>query len=222
MNISEIAAQISPPIPEADSGASDIVGKDEFLKLLVTQMQHQDPLNPQDPTEYTAQLAQFSNLEQLISINDGMTNLADLQTANARVAASGFIGHEAWVAGDNLRVEGGEASTVRFDLPSDSASTSLSIYNSSGALVDVVDLGAYAAGSNEVQWAAVDSNDVPFADGSYRFEVSAQNEAGDAVSVVPSFTAPVTRVLFNGDQTLLEVGGQLWSLDDILAIGDKA
>ncbi|MCL5270409.1 MAG: hypothetical protein M1457_07645, partial [bacterium] len=79
-SISSIASVVSPAITTAQSTAgTGTVSKDEFLRLLVTQLQKQDPLNPQDPSEFTSQLAQFSSLEQLISIGEGLDALTSQQ-----------------------------------------------------------------------------------------------------------------------------------------------
>ncbi len=65
------------PSSETTRPTTDVLGKDDFLQLLVAQLQHQDPLKPMDSTEFTAQLAQFSSLEQLYNVND---NLGELGT----------------------------------------------------------------------------------------------------------------------------------------------
>jgi flagellar basal-body rod modification protein FlgD len=78
--INENAALGAPATATAAAAARTNVGADQttFLKLLIAQMKHQDPLSPQDSTQYIAQLAQFSSLEQLTSINDKLGQLLDL------------------------------------------------------------------------------------------------------------------------------------------------
>ncbi len=76
------------------SASAEILGKDDFLNLLVTQLQHQDPLNPAESTEFTAQLAQFSSLEQLNNINDNLKNMELFQTSVTNSQAVSYIGKE--------------------------------------------------------------------------------------------------------------------------------
>ena len=68
------------------------LGKDQFLQLFTTQLRYQDPLKPMDSTEFTAQLAQFSSLEQLTNLNTSMTQMASLQQQVNNAAAAGLIG----------------------------------------------------------------------------------------------------------------------------------
>jgi flagellar basal-body rod modification protein FlgD len=222
MSISEVAARVSPPDPLANSssGGSGIVDKDDFLQLLVTQMQHQDPLNPQDPAQFTAQLAQFSSLEQLIEVNASLQSLGDQQTANERISASNYIGHNARILGTMVQVNQGEATPIRFETLHDSAAVSLTVYNADGVLVDYVDLGPYEAGSHDYQWNGILSDGSNIADGTYRIELNAVDGSGEAISTQTSFAGEVTSVFFDRNQTLLEIGGLLWPMDSLLGIGE--
>lgn len=69
------------------TSTDDIMGKEDFLTLLVTQLQNQDPLNPDDPTEFTAQLAQFSSLEQLFNINESMDEVVSSVSDSQKLSA---------------------------------------------------------------------------------------------------------------------------------------
>ena len=78
----------------AQAASQKTVGKDEFLKLFVTQLKNQDPLNPMDSTEFTSQLAQFSSLEQLTNINTGITSLLAYQDSLQNASAANLIGKQ--------------------------------------------------------------------------------------------------------------------------------
>ena len=82
------------------SASAEILGKDDFLNLLVAQLQHQDPLNPAESTEFTAQLAQFSSLEQLSNINDNLKNMELFQTSVTNSQAVSYIGKEITAKGN--------------------------------------------------------------------------------------------------------------------------
>jgi len=87
------ALNTTPEYTNATSGA-DIMGKEDFLTLLVAQLQNQDPMNPDDPTEFTSQLAEFSSLEQLFNLNESIDGLADVQQKSDRLSSMELIGKE--------------------------------------------------------------------------------------------------------------------------------
>ena len=87
----------------ADTTAkNDVLGKDAFLKLLVTQLQNQDPLNPLDDKEFIAQLAQFSSLEQMTNISSGITSLTEKTAQQDMLSAVNYIGKEVTAEGSEL------------------------------------------------------------------------------------------------------------------------
>src|SRR5210317_754089 len=83
-------------------GKSNVMGKDDFLNLLITQLQNQDPLKPTDSTEFTAQLAQFSSLEQLGNVNENLKQLQDFQASINNSQAVSLIGKEITATGNSL------------------------------------------------------------------------------------------------------------------------
>jgi len=99
------------------TSSNDALGKEEFLQLLVTQMQYQDPLDPQDNSEYVAQLAQFSALEQMTNLNDTATTLSEttstISTSLLVAQASGLIGKEVTWTDSNDTVQTGEVTSVK-------------------------------------------------------------------------------------------------------------
>ncbi len=120
MNVTDLnnatAASSSPPLPAAQK----TVGKDEFLRLFVTQLKFQDPLNPMDSAGFTTQLAQFSSLEQLTNLNDGMKSLLLSQnslqnslSANLIGKQVGFQGKDA--SGDAGAMQYGTVTGITFD-----------------------------------------------------------------------------------------------------------
>lgn len=223
MVIQGIASSYQSPASQNKTSGSSIVGKDEFLKLMITQLKNQDPLNPTDGTEYTAQLAQFSSLEQLININQNLENQSTQDSLSSRVSAAGFIGKSVRVSGSNLSLNGGTPNTIRYDLKLQSKETSINVYNTAGDLVDVVTLGKLDAGTHEFKWDGELSSGKKAADGAYRYEVVAVDAEGNRMSVTGNTTGTVTGVKFDSKgQPLLEVGGATYGLGSVLAIGSAA
>ncbi|OGW63140.1 MAG: hypothetical protein A2Y48_08790 [Nitrospirae bacterium RIFCSPLOW2_12_42_9] len=104
--------------------------KDDFLKLLVTQMRFQDPLKPMDQKEFTTQLVQFSSLDQLFSINDGLNTLTDSQGSANDFETVNFIGKEITTTGNKVVMgEGGPSTSIGYYLNTDASEVSVQIFD---------------------------------------------------------------------------------------------
>jgi len=111
------------------------------MKMMIAQLQNQDPLNPMDGTAFVAQLAQFTSLEQLQNLNDVMSALPDYLNNFSNAQMANLIGSEATAAGNVLNVTG-STTKISYQLPSDIQSGTVKIFNSNGALVDTVRIGS--------------------------------------------------------------------------------
>ena len=112
------------------------LGKDDFMKLMISQLKNQDPLNPMDGTEFSAQLAQFSSLEQLSNLNSYMKQSID---ANAVLTQSinntlitGLIGKDVKINGGDLQLRGQESIVLGYNMPVEAKTAQIKIYNGSG------------------------------------------------------------------------------------------
>lgn len=163
----------------APVGNQDL-GKTEFLKLLVAQMRNQDPLEPMSNSDFVAQLAQFSNVEQLVSVNEGINILGLQQMGMANAQAASFIGRECLVRSDRLEVTSSDSSLQgAFSLQADAATVEVKIRNSAGEVVRTIDLGPKETGEIDFEWDCRNDNGVTVPPGSYRMDVVAKNDIGD-------------------------------------------
>jgi flagellar basal-body rod modification protein FlgD len=154
--------------------------KDEFMTLFVAQLRNQDPLSPQDPSAFVAQLAQLSQLEQTAESNTRLGELADQQAAAVRANLSALVGHELTSMADSFQIVSGGATppSLRVHLEGAAATASINILNSAGNIVRSIDLGARGAGD-----ATLSGSDLAgLAPGSYRLTVDAKNQAGTAIA----------------------------------------
>jgi flagellar basal-body rod modification protein FlgD len=176
------------------TASAEILGKDDFLNLLITQLQHQDPLNPAESTEFTAQLAQFSSLEQLNNINDNLKNMALFQTAVTNSQAVSFIGKEITASGNTLQLKEGQTAECSFELTASAALAAISIYDADGGFVKTFETGPLPAGRQTAVWDGTDRNGNPVLPGIYRFEVQAVDADNQSLVVTPLISSVVTGV----------------------------
>jgi flagellar basal-body rod modification protein FlgD len=187
---------------------SNILGKDDFLNLLITQLQYQDPLSPLDSAEFTSQLAQFSSLEQMSNVN---TNLEMLQLYQASInnsQAVSFIGKTIKALGNSIGVTDGVADQIHFDLEDDASDVLVHIYGSKGNLVKTIQSGALSAGEQRVEWDGTDNEGNTVPDDTYTFKVAATDNDANTVNVKTLITALVSGVSFKDGTTYLVAGNQ--------------
>lgn len=195
--------------------------KTEFLTLLIAQLQNQDPLNPTDASEFTAQLATFSQLEQSIRTNQLLSEQASLQTSILATSAASFIGKVAEVAGDGLTVSGGSVPTATFSLPVPAADTTVKIRDEDGNLVRTIDIGSSPLGSRSFVWDGLDAAGQPVADGDYRMEVVATTQDGTEIPVDVSTHGLVKGVRFLNGIVLLSINGREYTLGELLGLRES-
>lgn len=153
--------------------------QDRFLKLLVTQMKNQDPLNPMDNAQVTSQMAQLSTVSGIDKLNVTLQALSDSMTSNQSLQAASMIGHGVLVPGNGVDLANGSA-YGGFELTQSADNVTISIKDKAGALVRSIDLGAQPAGMGHWQWDGKDNSGAAVADGSYTFAASALQEGSRA------------------------------------------
>jgi flagellar basal-body rod modification protein FlgD len=185
------------PSLETTRSATDVLGKDDFLQLLVAQLQHQDPLKPMESTEFTAQLAQFSSLEQLYNVNDNLSALEKSQLTMNNNQTVSMIGKSAWAYGNIVQKSEAAPTQIHFGLDGNAEETVVNIYNAQGNFVKTISAGALKAGERFVDWDNTDHEGHRVPDGFYQFEVLAGDTEGRAVATHPFIVGVVTGVTFD-------------------------
>lgn len=207
---------------------SEELGQKAFLKLMITQMENQDPLSPQDNGDFIAQLAQFSSVESLDRMNNNFDSFTKNFVANQALEASSLVGRSVTVPTDSTLLQQGDAVTTLVDVPSSTGSVTLNIYDAGGALVEQIDTGAAEAGQMIVRWdgalAEVNGNplnwrsehDGGLPPGKYRIEAVASVD-GKATQLDSYLSANVNSVTIgaSGGLTLNLAGVGAVSLADV-------
>lgn len=217
MNITS-ATSATQTAGAATTGATQTLGENDFLKLLTAQMQAQDPLNPMDSANFASQLAQFSSVEQLTNINSQLTNMATSQASLQNTMASDLIGKKVVVTGNKATLNG--QAVMPYTLPSNASTVTVSVYDSTGALVKTTVLGQQAAGNNSYTWDGKDQNGNTLAAGQYTFAVNAVDSSGNAIAATTLTSGTVTGISFNNNVTSLTLDNmtqvQLGDVHEIL------
>ena len=205
---------------QTQSGGGQILDKDSFMKLFVAQMQHQDPLKPMEAYEISAQLAQFSSLEQLYTLNENMNNLIAYQTSQNNLQLLSLINKKVEVVTDTLTLQGGKATEARYELGEEATSCVINIYDQNGARVRSLNLGSRHAGSYTLDWDGKDQKGAVLPDGRYYFDVVARDGAGYEVPVNTSICGRITGLDFEGGITMLvlEDGSRIGVADVVRVI----
>lgn len=191
----------------AQPDKSNELGQDVFLELMVTQMQNQDPLSPQENSEFVAQLAQFSSVEGLDKLNNTMGDFVGSFQSGQALQASSMVGRVVKVDAEtaHLGSDGVIAGTI--ELPQSTNDLTLRIYDSAGQLVANQLLGETAAGDITFAWEGVGSDGSQLPAGKYRFEAIA-NFGGDPVQLNTALSANVDSVTVGANGTIsLNVAG---------------
>lgn len=192
--------------------------KEEFLRLLLAQLQNQDPLNPLDAKDFTAQLATFSLVEQALKTNQVLESLALYQASSHNAQVLSLLGREVTIRGDGIRVEEGRATPVRFRLMGDAQQVRMILRNSTGDVVRRVDLGPRPQGEHGWTWDALDQEGLLVPDGLYTVEVAAKDITGAPVECELQREGRVEAVLFREGTAHLVVEGMEVELGDILEV----
>jgi flagellar basal-body rod modification protein FlgD len=213
-NATSAAASSNGSVSNEDS-------EQRFLKLLVTQLNNQDPLNPMQNAELTSQLAQMSTVSGIEKLNTTLSGLVNQTGSNQVLQSASLIGYNVLSPGDVLTTkkpdDGKEPATQAFavELPGTAANVDIKIVDSAGNVVRTINAGAMKEGVNAVTWDGKDDagNVVPA--GSYKFTVAASN-GGTAVEATALTFAQVAAVKQGASGVTLELAsGQSIALSDV-------
>ncbi len=196
----------------ASANRSDIGQKDIFLKLLVAQMQNQDPLKPQDPTQMSSQLAQFNMVEQQTKSNQFLEKIAgaggfsSAGASSAGGASASYLGRTVTLDQNELFYNGSAQNfTIKLNEPAPTAR--VFIFDSNGNPVRTMSLSNLAAGGNQLTWDGLTDSGAVAAQGNYTIKATATNINGGDVSYTIQRSGIVDAVRFTDAGTKLVVGG---------------
>jgi len=200
------------------------LGREDFLQLLVAQLQNQDPLNPQQNYEYVAQLAQFSTLEQTTTINDNLDALILQSRGMSNAQVSTMLGAEATVAGSIITLDGkGMGTTLAFALGEGSTTTTVRIQDANGNTVRTLELGPKAQGAVSLRWDGKSDAGLLQPSGSYRVSVTAKDAEGTGIDVEQRTTGTVASISYDEGYPVLHLdNGVSAPVSDLIQVAAPA
>jgi flagellar basal-body rod modification protein FlgD len=191
---------------------------DRFLKLLVTQMKNQDPLNPLDNAQVTSQLAQINTVSGIEKLNSTLSNMSTSFLAGQSLQSAALIGRSVLTDSNRLAWNGSPVSgAAELQQPADRVT--VTIADAAGNTVRTLELGAQNAGTAQFQWDGLNDAGARVADGAYSFKIAAQRGA-QQVTATPLGIGRVASVSFGSDGLRVDVDGigaiQLFQIKKIL------
>lgn len=186
--------------------------QEQFLELLLVQLENQDPLDPVDSETFTSQLCALSQLEQAAITNEYLENLDSSVTSSQAVS---YIGKSVNVEGNTVNIAEDNTGEISFTISDEAAETYISIYDDDGNTIWSEELTDLSSGTFTV---SLDDLDDDMAGGSYTFSVSAYDEDGETVDVTTYSSMEVTGVVYDDGVPYLVAGDDSISLDDVTEI----
>ena len=187
--------------------AGSALGKDAFLQLLVTQMKHQNPLDPQENGEFVAQLAQFSSLEGIQALNQSVGGILTGMGSSQALQASSLVGRSVIVQNDKAMVDTTESFTGQVVLPQNITEGKVTIKDKDGNVIKTIELEAQKAGTADFIWDGTNDKGEKVDPGTYTFAASTTVD-GKSVTLATLLPAKVNSISFqNGGEMMLNLAG---------------
>lgn len=218
--VSDVSSTVSSLYTTTNSTTS--LGKDDFLTLLVAQLENQDPLNPQEGAEFIAQLAQFSALEQQMTTNELLEGLKTYAAGLESMNALSMLGQTVVAEAESFELALGGEVELGFRLDETADEVTINIYNAASSLVKTLTVEDFGTGDNFVTWDGTDRSGNTLAAGDYTFEVIAKNDGATLDDVTELVRTEVTGVDLSGDAAVLVTASGEISLDQVALINRQA
>lgn len=207
------------PAKKRRAVGDDQLGKDAFMKLLMTQIKNQDPSNPMKSHEMAAQLAQFSSLEQLSNINSNIEKMNKGNSSNTNFDVLKMIGMS--VKGDSSKIARanlGDAHDIQFQLAKDATNVLVRVKDMAGNVVRELEAFNLKQGKNEISWNGEILDGSQARPGDYRVELVAKNNS-QKIATQTSFEGKISGVNFSASGPVLMIGNKSVKMSDIKSIG---
>ncbi|MBM4057267.1 MAG: hypothetical protein FJ137_01980 [Deltaproteobacteria bacterium] len=218
MDVSSTRSASSGATAPATRGSQEL-GKDQFMRLMLTQMQNQDPTSPMDNQQMIAQMAQFSTLEIMQRSEQTMSALLVAQAAANQQQAITLIDKQVVTQSDSLDLKAGDGPVpISMQLPEETSALDVVIVDENGNEVRHMKVGQQKAGQFDMSWDGRDDSGNRLPEGKYSVRINAINKAGDDMGVKPQQVFHVDAVTFVDGVAQLRCGDRVLSMNEIVEV----
>jgi len=198
------------------------LNKDDFMKLMLAQMQHQDPLSPQDSTQYLSQLAQMSSLEELQNMNESMKNLSIMQASATNSQMVDYVGKTMTASSNEISVSStGNKAEMEYTLESNAASVDISITDENGNVIKTIKAGSKSSGKHKIVWDGTDNEGNPVPKGKYTFDIAGVDKNGAKVKAETFIKGKVTGISYEKGYPELVIGDIKIPVGNVVSIDSQ-
>jgi flagellar basal-body rod modification protein FlgD len=213
-SIGENAALYAEPTVSTETKDKSVLGKDDFMTLLLVQLQHQDPTEPMDSEKILTQTSQLASLESSSNTNKALEELAASLGSAQQFTTIAAIGKTADLGSNAITLAEGSTSSFEIYFPSDINQGSVQIVDDSGSLVKTIDVGTNKSGVYQFDWDGLDNSGNVAKSGIYSVNASYTDPDGnDLKTRLGSY--PIESVRFDGGKTFVKVGSNYVPLENI-------
>lgn len=191
---------------ESSTSASDEL-QDQFLTLLTTELQNQDPTDPMDNSEMVTQLAQISTISSIEDVTSTLEGISGQISASETLQASALVGNGVLIDGNTIQVDDGVTTPFGVTLDSDADSVTVTIKDSSGTVVRTLDEGGMSAGTQSLSWDGLQDDGTTAADGAYTFSISATSDDVAVASTALKYALVTGVTTDSSNAVALDLGG---------------
>lgn len=206
---------------ETPTRGNNKLGKDEFLKLLMTQLGNQDPTAPASTEQFVTQLATFASLELQQNSNTQLENLLMAQASSNQTAMTTFVGKDIVYRTDSITLEAGKPATGEASLASKAEKVTVVVQDANGKPVRTMQLGSHEAGVMNITWDGRDDQGRVLAPGNYKLQVTAADKDGKSIAIDQRGRGHVSGVSFEGGVAMAKVGDVSVKIPDIIEVKER-
>jgi len=214
-NVSSYETQVASA---SQPDASSEMGQESFLKLLVAQMQHQDPLNPQGNEEFIAQLAQFTSLEQLMGVNSSLGDLYAATTSMNNASMTQLLGRNVTAYSDVVPYDGEGSQELHWKAPAEAGHMSITVTDEDGKMIAREELEGVAAGDGSWVWDGKDVHGVRVPEGKYNISINAFDMNGNPLEVSSVIKGTINEMSYETGAPIPSIDGVEVSIGAILRV----
>jgi flagellar basal-body rod modification protein FlgD len=201
------------------SSSQQLAGNfDEFLQLLTTQLQNQNPLDPMDANSFTQELVEFAGVEQQINMNTNMQTLISMQQTTEATSALQLVGSTVTVSGSTATLSNANNTPATWSLTTSTPATGTVTITSAAGTTAYTGTVSLNAGTQSYTWNGRGTNGQTWPDGTYTLSITATGASGQSVSVTTQVQGTVSGVNTSANPPTLTVNGQTVQISNITSI----